>query len=111
MHLVHYRRNQDLLIETPPSATRRMPEDRSGADRIVADEGRHLETDRFARSGRKHAENVPTRQHVADDLDDFGVLIVGHALLIADRQRCPQVRRIAARLLSKASVRRHDDQV
>ena len=29
MHLVHYRRNQDLLIETPPSVTRLLPEDRS----------------------------------------------------------------------------------
>ena len=38
MHLVHYRRNQDLLIETPPSVTRLLPGgSRQRADRIVAD--------------------------------------------------------------------------
>ena len=36
MHLVHYRRNQDLLMETPPSITGESP-DRAAAARIVND--------------------------------------------------------------------------
>jgi acetyltransferase len=36
MHAVSYRRNQDLLMQTPPSATHVVPRDRSAAARVVA---------------------------------------------------------------------------
>ena len=61
MHLVHYRRNQDLLIETPPSVTRLLPEDRSRADRIVADvlaDGRTVLTEPEAKAVLK-AYDIP----------------------------------------------------
>ncbi|HKA74898.1 MAG TPA: bifunctional acetate--CoA ligase family protein/GNAT family N-acetyltransferase [Xanthobacteraceae bacterium] len=35
MHLVRYRRNQELLMQTPPSATHVVPQDRSAATRLV----------------------------------------------------------------------------
>jgi acetyltransferase len=61
MHLVRYRRNQDLLIETPPSMTRLLPADRSIAARIVPDvlaEGRTVLTEPEAKSVLK-AYDIP----------------------------------------------------
>ena len=36
MHLVEYRRNQDLLMETPPSATHRLPQNGGAAAKLIA---------------------------------------------------------------------------
>jgi acetyltransferase len=61
MHLVHYRRNQDLLIETPPSIDGAEAADRATAARIVNDvlaDGRTVLTEVEAKSVLK-AYDIP----------------------------------------------------
>jgi acetyltransferase len=53
MHLVDYRRNQDLLVETPPSVTQLLRADRTTAAKIIADvlaEGRSILTEPEAKA-------------------------------------------------------------
>jgi acetyltransferase len=77
MHLVRYRRNQDLLMQTPPSATHLFAQDRSAAARIAADvlaDGRTVLTEPEAKAVLK-AYDIPVVQTmVAADPKEAGQL-------------------------------------
>jgi acetyltransferase len=77
MHLVDYRRNQDLLMQTPPSVSHLLRADRTAAARIVADvlaEGRSVLTEPEAKAVLR-AYDIPTVETlVAADPEDAGRL-------------------------------------
>jgi acetyltransferase len=77
MHLVRYRRNQDLLMETPPSAPHLFRQDRNAAARITADalnDGRSVLTEPEAKAVLK-AYDIPVVETViAADPQEAGRL-------------------------------------
>jgi acetyltransferase len=77
MHLVRYRRNQDLLMETPPSAPQLFPLDRGAATRIAADalnDGRSVLTEPEAKAVLKAYDIPVVETVVAGDPQEAGRL-------------------------------------
>jgi acetyltransferase len=76
MHLVNYRRNQDLLMETPPSATD-LRTDRGAAARVVADvlaQGRSVLTEPEAKAVLRAYEIPVVETLVARSPEEAGEL-------------------------------------
>jgi len=79
MHLVHYRRNQDLLMETPPSTTRLLPPDRPAGRKIISDvleDGRTVLTEPEAKSVLKAYDIPVVETRVAATPSEAGELAV-----------------------------------
>jgi acetyltransferase len=77
MHLVRYRRNQDLLMETPPSAPHLFRQDRNAAARITADvlnDGRSVLTEPEAKAVLKAYDIPVVETAVATDPQEAGRL-------------------------------------
>ncbi len=77
MHLVRYRRNQDLLMETPPSAPQLFAQDRNAAARITADvlnDGRSVLTEPEAKAVLKAYDIPVVETVVAGDPQEAGRL-------------------------------------
>jgi len=77
MHAVSYRRNQDLLMETPPSASHLVPPDRSAARHIVVQvlsEHRTVLTEPEAKAVLAAYEIPVVQTLTAKDADEAGAL-------------------------------------
>jgi acetyltransferase len=94
MHLVHYRRNQDLLMQTPPSATHLFPQDRSQAARIAADvlaDGRTVLTEPEAKAVLKAYDIPVVETRVASDPQMAGRLAARIGFPVVIKVLSPQI--------------------